>query len=321
MSSYDAPDFVVSIYNPSFFASDTASGITTAQARALFLKKATPDTATALTTFSGGINVTAGGTSSNTVASDTYNTASTSAVTNLFTNKTSGIINVGSGNGTIKIGNATTGSGRIELGTSSTACPVYSNSKLFANIIEGVSNDGLFANGPLNLGTLSTTTVVQLGTSSSVSTITIGSNIATVTSQVYNAILGYAYTTLPTYTLQTLGGKSQKINGGTGTTSATPGTVTQIGSFNLEIGIYMFEASMLINTANVTAFEWYVTNTTGTLDAARACGGLTTTANVTTRMSGTITNSINASTWYVNAKSTIASTTITTLNFYVTRIA
>ena len=44
-------------FNPSFFTSDTGtgSGLTETAANALYLRKTTPDTATALETFNGGI--------------------------------------------------------------------------------------------------------------------------------------------------------------------------------------------------------------------------------------------------------------------------
>jgi len=42
-------------FNPSFFTSDSGSGLTETAANALYLRKTTPDTATALETFNGGI--------------------------------------------------------------------------------------------------------------------------------------------------------------------------------------------------------------------------------------------------------------------------
>jgi hypothetical protein len=44
-------------FNPSFFTSDTGSGLTETAANALYLRKTTPDAATALETFNGGITV------------------------------------------------------------------------------------------------------------------------------------------------------------------------------------------------------------------------------------------------------------------------
>jgi hypothetical protein len=54
MSAVDPPTYDSTTYNPEFFATST-SGITIAQADALFLQKTTPDTASALETFNGGI--------------------------------------------------------------------------------------------------------------------------------------------------------------------------------------------------------------------------------------------------------------------------
>lgn len=44
-------------FNPSFFTSDTSSGLTETAANDLYLRKTTPDAATALETFNGGISV------------------------------------------------------------------------------------------------------------------------------------------------------------------------------------------------------------------------------------------------------------------------
>ena len=56
MTAYNPPSFIVTIYNPSFFnSSDSGSGLTQAQANALYLQKTTPDTATALESFNAGI--------------------------------------------------------------------------------------------------------------------------------------------------------------------------------------------------------------------------------------------------------------------------
>jgi hypothetical protein len=54
MSAYNPPTIISTIYNPYFFAIST-SGLTQGQANALYLKKTTADTATALETFSSGI--------------------------------------------------------------------------------------------------------------------------------------------------------------------------------------------------------------------------------------------------------------------------
>ena len=54
MSAVNPPTYTTGTYNPSFFAT-TTSGITLAQGTALFLQKTTPDTASALETFNGGI--------------------------------------------------------------------------------------------------------------------------------------------------------------------------------------------------------------------------------------------------------------------------
>jgi len=54
MSAVNPPTYTTGTYNPAFFAT-TTSGITLAQGNSVYLQKTTPDTASALETFNGGI--------------------------------------------------------------------------------------------------------------------------------------------------------------------------------------------------------------------------------------------------------------------------
>ena len=118
MSTSDAPDFVVSIYNPAYFASDSGTGLTTSQASALFLSKSSPDTATALTTFTGGI-------ATNDI--DTTTLASNLEIGSASNTGTIGIDTAGNiaiaasqTTGTFTIGGGTTRTGAITIGSAGT---------------------------------------------------------------------------------------------------------------------------------------------------------------------------------------------------------
>jgi hypothetical protein len=122
MSSFPPPYpyFNGIIYDQAFF-NQTSSGLTLELANTKFLKKTTPDTATALETFSGGAKtnnldpITAGGTLSlgssgvsNVVGINTI--ANRSGQINIGTgNASSGQINIGSGNGSSNIVNILSG--------------------------------------------------------------------------------------------------------------------------------------------------------------------------------------------------------------------
>ena len=58
MTSQPPPTYTFSgiDYNPNYFNTDTGTGLTTATANTLYLRKTFPDTATSEETFSGGIN-------------------------------------------------------------------------------------------------------------------------------------------------------------------------------------------------------------------------------------------------------------------------
>lgn len=118
MSTNDAPDFVVNIYNPSFFASDSGTGLTQSQASALFLSKSSPDTATALTTFTAGIatnDIDTTSLSSNLAIGSSSNTGT--LVIDTQGNTTIAASQVG---GTLAIGGATTRTGAITIGSGGT---------------------------------------------------------------------------------------------------------------------------------------------------------------------------------------------------------
>ena len=114
-------------YNPSFFVS-TGSGLTQAQANALYLKKTTADTATAIETFNAGIKTNSIQQCSNATLNigDDINTISINSPNLLMgdfggtVSITPSILNLGDGIANINIGGTTnSGSGSIVMGGTS----------------------------------------------------------------------------------------------------------------------------------------------------------------------------------------------------------
>jgi len=146
MSAYNAPSFIVTIYNPAYFASNTAN-LTQSQANALYLQKTTADTATALETFSSGISTNSLATTS---AASTLDIASTSTgVINIgVLGGRSQIIHIGDGNsnvagGAVHINNGTSTASNVQIlnGTGSTG-----------TITLGSTTSTLTVNSPLTWG-------------------------------------------------------------------------------------------------------------------------------------------------------------------------
>jgi hypothetical protein len=191
MSAYPPPIIISTIYNPTFFEASVDT-ITQGQANALYLKKKTPDTATALETFSAGISTTTAGiTSSATVGT-------TLGVTGILT-ASSGVVtsNVNTGaSTTLKLGETDTiergcvnsrGSATVSIGTAGTGNVNISNAitntvRLFSstqgtnhqfdniNLIDTASGAMSLFNtqvgGALNIGTSATRTgAINIGKS------------------------------------------------------------------------------------------------------------------------------------------------------------
>jgi len=152
-------------FNSAFYTTSSSGGLSQAQANALYLKKNTTDTATALEKFTGGI------------VSDSYDSSTSSATTTLAANNLTGNINIGNGNrtaGTINIGTGTTSAttATINIGNDLTNTNVKG-----AISVYGINplTTGLQAN-ILNLGAGSATTTVNLGTNANVTSMAVGSS-------------------------------------------------------------------------------------------------------------------------------------------------
>jgi len=146
MSAYNAPSFIVTIYNPAYFASNTAN-LTQSQANALYLQKTTADTATALETFSSGIATNSLATTS---AASTLDIASTSTgVINIgVLGGRSQIIHIGDGNS-----NVAGGAVHINNGTSTASnVQILNGAGSTGTITLGSTTSTLTVNSPLTWG-------------------------------------------------------------------------------------------------------------------------------------------------------------------------
>jgi hypothetical protein len=214
MSAYPPPIIISTIYNPTFFEASVDT-ITQGQANALYLKKKTPDTATALETFSAGISTTTAGITGLATVGTTLGvtgvlTASSGVVTSNVNTGASTTLALGATD-TIELGcGASRGTATVSIGTAGTGNVNISNAitntvRLFSssqgtnhqfdniNLIDTVSGAMSLFNtqvgGALNIGTsTSRTGAINLGTSSTnalpigigslTSTTTIGTKLA-----------------------------------------------------------------------------------------------------------------------------------------------
>jgi hypothetical protein len=102
-------------YNPAFFNQPT-NGITQSQATLLFLQKTTADTATAIETFSSGINT------------NKVDSLTTSGAFDIIPSSLTGTLNIATNNtrtGTINIATGTLNNGILNIGTSNSTTNIY----------------------------------------------------------------------------------------------------------------------------------------------------------------------------------------------------
>ena len=172
MSSYAPPSYVVSIYNPAYFAT-SSGGLSLATATSLFLNKNTTDTATALETFNGGIatnSIDTAGNSPMVIGSSASKiTYSATAIINQFngTIKAQGQITATAGvtSNNYDSTNATT---QLEIGRSQTSSNLY---------IGANATTATRTTGNINIGTDSTYTGnITLGNISNTNNVVVNGN-------------------------------------------------------------------------------------------------------------------------------------------------
>ncbi len=324
MSSSPPPTYVVNIYNPAYFTSST-TGLTQAQANNLYLQKGTPDTATALETFTSGIATNTLQTTSITGDLSIY-PAQTSGNIYLGANSTSstgrtGTIHIGDGNSmpvgaTIHINNGTSNASNTNImnGTSTSGT---------CNILTGSTTSGT-CNIATGTGATQTSTV-NIGSGSTTGTVTIGNSANTVTIKSADITMGTGKNivlqpasgyVIPTSTqlgylkVGTLKASSTVISSGT----------TEIGSITLDAGSWIISAYCNISPNAITTdnlgFRYSLNTTSAVISTSYlliGSEGVTYTAISTApTLAGTAMVSITSSqTYYLNVTVNLISGTIT----------
>ncbi len=187
MSAVNPPTYDTTTYNPAFFTTED-TGLTIAQANALFLQKTTPDTASALETFNGGIIT--GSIDRNSTSNTLTLYPSMGLTQNMGIGTPASIWT--SGLPTIKIGDTgySVHCGAIDLtgnGINNALNPTTGTINFATSQTTGILNIGTAARtgvGAINIGTGSSTAALNIGTGSRSGTGTInignGSNTATI---------------------------------------------------------------------------------------------------------------------------------------------
>jgi hypothetical protein len=312
MSAYNPPTYYFSGigFNSSFYTV-TTTGITQAQANALYLQKTTPDTATAVETFSSGILTT-----SVDVPTSSSNmniaTGSSSGTINIGTaNVRTGIIHIGDGNNlsagaNIHINNGTSNASNTNImngGTTSGAC----------NIMTGTTSSGI-----VNIATSSGSSSVNIATGTTTGIVSIGNSANSVT---FGSPLNLFYT--PSLITQTIQLGYTTLGSTTGLpTSTTAGTYNNFSKIVLPIvGVWILNGNMQF-IAPSTNIQLSISNTTtsptvGNFDSN--CASIVLAPAYGTTNVSRVTSS-SSLTWYLVATSG-AGTNVQNVYFTATRIA
>ena len=242
MSSYSPPSYVVSIYNPAYYA--TSGSLTLATATGLFLNKNATDTATALETFTAG------------VATDIIQPVTSTDDLAIYPAQTSGNLYIGvdslssSGrSGTVHLAdgnNAPSGANvHINNGTTNSSNTNIMNG---ANTFGSINMmTGSTSGGNINIGNgigSSQTIKINIGSGTTISPIYIG-NSANVTN-ITNPVLLPVYTTLPTFSAGQVGYTYSSFLSADFTVGATGGTNSIMTLSSLPVGVYYCQWGLIL---------------------------------------------------------------------------
>lgn len=277
MSSYAPPSYVVSIYNPAYYAT-SSGGLSLATATSLFLNKNTADTATALETFNAGIATNSIAPTSST-SDMTFSSSSNTGTISIDTGKTGSTaaapaISIGTSAvaKTIKLGVAgSTNTNSIHLaGLDITNIGLNNITGTTGNLTIG----NLQSTGTIDIGGLSTRTgAITIGNGTGILPITIGSTAATSTVTINNPIMALSYTTLPTYVAGQIGYTYTYFLVSDLTVSAGGGVIN-FSNISLPPGIYACSWQYRIYNSLSTGTS-SITNMTGYIAASSAFIGST----------------------------------------------
>ena len=195
-------------YNSQYFAS-SGSGLTQSQANALYLRKTTADTATALETFTGGI------------ASNSIQSTTASTDMSIGSSQTSGILNLGTG------ASRTSAGADVNIATgASNACAVnVMNGNTTAGSVNIANGTGATQTTAVNIASGSTTNTVTIGNPSN--TVIIGSGASTLISNQVGMVNSVS---ILSGGGATTGGSVNIANGSSQTTTVNIATITSTGA-------------------------------------------------------------------------------------------
>ena len=312
MSIANPPIIVTSIYNPAFFEASATDTITQSQANALFLKKTTADTATALETFSAGIATNSLATtslSSNLQIGSSTNTG-TIFISTIATNNSNAnpAISIGGDAGvkTIKINNGTNsvhcssidmaGSG-INNVTNSTGNIDIGNLQT-SGLLNIGANVGRLVDGIINIGTGSTVAnPINIGSSTSLTSVggTLGVTAGITTNKLNPLTSSSSLFIGDNSSSGTIAIKG--TDGSTGTVAICDGPTTactiNLGSNACTTKIYGLQK---LDTAATASCDIALTQTTGVLNIGTGARLITVPGNGVINIgtgSGAVVNPIN----------------------------
>ena len=312
-------------FNSSFY--DPANtGLTQTQANALYLRKTTPDTASAIETFAGGVltdtinSITAGSNMAiasnhtaedlflgqNITSGDIYIGVNASATTGR-----SGTIHIGDGNnisgGTIHINNGTTNASNTNINNGTTTTGTV-------NIMTGNTSTGTInlatgsGSATVNISNGTTTGIVNIGNTTNAvninsSALSLGSTTKTLT---VNAPITTNYLTTAITSNTQIGFKiNETFTAPTPVPFSTTYATTNLANVVLLRGIWLLQANVLFFTPG-TFLQISITETSSLidLDAATVVAGL---PNSIAQVSRIVKVSSGTPTWYFAGSAQIAS--------------
>jgi len=267
-------------FNPEFWTSDTSS-LTRTVADTLYLEKTTPDTATALQTFSAGLS-----TQSMTAPSLTSDVS-------LFASQTAGTL-------------------RLATASRSVHC---SNIDCQGNSINNASTP---ATGAITIGSSQTSGTISIGAGGSrtnAGSITIGAALCTINLGGY---LTPTYATMPSANTQIGYKLTTALSNTTVGTSATiiAGTFPTIPA-----GVWLIQGYATLPIVAGTVVHLTINNSAGINTQAASSASTNAVNNGYVSVSSVQTFTASQTTWGLYAQASVASTALTNLGIVITRLA
>ena len=321
MSSYNPPIYYFSGigFNSAFYTFMT-TGLTQSQANALYLQKTTPDTATAVETFSSGILTTS------------VDVPTSSSGINIGVGSTSGTINIGTASvrtGGINIGNgssvASGANTNINNGTpnaSNTNIMNNSTTSGSCNIMTGSTSTGI-----VNIATGTGSSVVNISNGTTTGAVNIGNLTNAVTISSSSLTLGTPFKTLTVQVPISLNYDPSIISSntlgylitGTGSTSSVTSVPTTIRQLTLTFGVWLLISNVYYSTPG-TYYQLSISVTNNGIDSSYASinTGVPGAVAQVTRIVNTTTSGFGP--WYLVGGCSVSSA-ISNIVFTATRIA